>query len=51
MHRRLYKQQCDVIAKGGDPLGVAFREEDRLVRIEARSWMEPVAEKVPDAVT
>ena len=42
MHRKLYKQQCETVAKGGDPVGVAFKEEDRLVRIEARSWMEPV---------
>jgi hypothetical protein len=41
MHRRLFKQQCEIVAKGGDPVGVAFTEEDRLVKIFARSWMEP----------
>jgi phenylpropionate dioxygenase-like ring-hydroxylating dioxygenase large terminal subunit len=41
MHRRLYKQQCEVVAKGGDPAGVAFAEGDRRVNIEARSWMIP----------
>jgi hypothetical protein len=39
MHRRLFKQQCEIVAKGGDPVGVAFTEKDRVVRIEARSWM------------
>jgi phenylpropionate dioxygenase-like ring-hydroxylating dioxygenase large terminal subunit len=41
MHRRLYKQQCEAVAKGEDPIGVAFKEEDRRVSIEARSWMLP----------
>ncbi len=50
MHRRLYKRQCEVVANGGDPIGVAFKDEDRLVRIEARSWMEPVTESVPETV-
>jgi phenylpropionate dioxygenase-like ring-hydroxylating dioxygenase large terminal subunit len=39
MHRRLFKQQCDVVANGGDPVGVAFKEEDRRVHIAANSWM------------
>ncbi len=46
MHRRLFKQQCETVAKGGDPIGVAFKEEDRLVSIEARSWTEAVQEEV-----
>ena len=39
MHRRLFKKQCEVVAQGGDPVGIAFTEGDRVVRIEARSWM------------
>lgn len=42
MHRRLFKQQCERVAQGGDPVGVAFTEADRRVSIEARSWMAPV---------
>ena len=38
MQRRLFKQQVETVAKGGDPLGVAFREEDRRLNIEARAW-------------
>ena len=40
MHRKLYKQQCEIVAQGRDPVGVAYKEEDRIVSIEARSWME-----------
>ncbi len=40
MHRRLFKKQCQLVAEGGDPVGVAFREEDRRIQIDARSWME-----------
>ncbi len=39
MHRRLFKQQCEIVAKGGDPVGVAFTEAGRQRKIEARSWM------------
>ncbi|HKR93472.1 MAG TPA: hypothetical protein VJR88_14515, partial [Novosphingobium sp.] len=38
--RRLWKQQAKIVAEGGDPLGVAFKEEDRRVLIETRSWVE-----------
>lgn len=38
MLRRLFKQQCDIVANGGDPIGVAFREEDRLVQVEAKAF-------------
>jgi phenylpropionate dioxygenase-like ring-hydroxylating dioxygenase large terminal subunit len=44
MHRRLFKKQCDIVAEGGDPVGVAFAEKDRVVRIEARSWMVSAGE-------
>ncbi len=39
MHRRLFKQQCQIVADSGDPVGVAFTEKDRRRSIEARSWM------------
>lgn len=39
MHRRLFKQQCEIVARGGDPVGVALTGEDRTLKIEARSWM------------
>ena len=39
MHRRLFKQQCRIVAVGGDPVGVAFSEQDRCRKILARSWM------------
>jgi hypothetical protein len=39
MHRRLFKHQCEVVAKGGDPVGVAFRRDDNQRQILARSWM------------
>ena len=39
MHRRLYRRECQIVADGGDPVGVAFAEEDRVIKIEARSWM------------
>lgn len=42
MHRRLFRQQCEIVGKGGDPIGVAFKEEDRRWNIEARSWMEAI---------
>jgi hypothetical protein len=29
-----------LVADGGDPVGVAFDENDRVIRIEARSWRE-----------
>ena len=40
MHRRLFKRQCEIVAEGGDPVGVAFNDDNRIVKIEARSWME-----------
>ena len=40
MHRRLFKQQCEAVAAGRNPVGVAFKEEDRRIVIEARSWVE-----------
>ena len=46
MQRRIFKQQCEVVANGGDPIGVAFKEEDRRVLVEARSWPIPAPQKV-----
>jgi len=52
MHRRLFKRQCEIVANGGDPVGVAFAENDRLIKIEARSWMVPAkeAERISDSL-
>lgn len=47
MHRKLFRRQCEIVARGGDPVGVAFTETDRLVRVEARSWTEPASHEVP----
>jgi len=44
LHRRLFKKQCDIVAQGGDPVGVAFAEKNRVIRIEARSWMIAASE-------
>jgi phenylpropionate dioxygenase-like ring-hydroxylating dioxygenase large terminal subunit len=44
MHRRLFREQAEVVRNGGDPVGVAFREEDRRVNIEARAWTVTAAE-------
>ena len=44
MHRRLYRRQCQIVADGGDPVGVAFADEDRVIKIEARSWMVSASE-------
>jgi len=44
MHRKLFRQQCELVAKGSDPIGVAFTEDKRTVKIEARSWMVPANE-------
>lgn len=44
MHRRLFKKQCEIVANGGDPVGVAFAEHQRRRSIEARSWMTTLAD-------
>ena len=46
--RRLWKQQAKIVAEGGDPVGVAFKEEDRRILIETRSWVEKVGEPVAE---
>jgi phenylpropionate dioxygenase-like ring-hydroxylating dioxygenase large terminal subunit len=47
-HRLLWKRQAKIVAEGGDPIGVAFKEEDRRIVIEAASWMEKVKEPAPE---
>ena len=42
-NRLLWKRQVKAVAGGGDPVGVAFKEEDRRIEIVGRSWMEDVA--------
>ena len=42
-NRLLWKRQVKAVAAGGDPVGVAFKEEDRRIEIVGRSWMEDVA--------
>ena len=44
--RLLFKRLARTVAEGGDPVGVAFQEADRRIVIEARSWMEKIAEPV-----
>ena len=43
-HRLLWKRQAKIVAAGGDPVGVAFKEADRCILVEANSWMEKSAE-------
>ena len=46
--RRLWKQQAKIVAEGGDPIGVAFKEEDRRILVETRSWVEKVEKPVAE---
>ena len=48
MQRRLWKQQARIVAEGGDPVGVAFKEEDRRILVEATSWVEKVGKPVTE---
>ena len=41
MLRRLFKEQCDIVAKGGNPVGVAFTERDALFPVMSASALEP----------
>ena len=36
---------------GGDPVGVAYAEKDRVIKIEARSWMERASETAAEELT
>ncbi|HKT72668.1 MAG TPA: Rieske 2Fe-2S domain-containing protein [Steroidobacteraceae bacterium] len=42
--RLLWKRQAKIVAEGGDPVGVAFKEADRRILVEARSWVEKRAQ-------
>ena len=48
--RRIWKQQAKIVAEGGDPVGVAFKEADRRILVEATSWIEKVGEPVAEPV-
>lgn len=47
--RLLWKRQAKLVAEGGDPLGVAFKEEDRRILVEGTSWVEKVGEPTPES--
>lgn len=38
--RMLWKRQAKAVAEGRDPVGVAFKEEDRRINIVGNSWVE-----------
>lgn len=38
--RRLFKEQCEIVAKGGDPIGVAFNEDDAMVKVTSGSTLD-----------
>jgi hypothetical protein len=40
MLRRLYRQQVDVVASGGDPQGVFFDDADASIELEAGNYLE-----------
>jgi nitrite reductase/ring-hydroxylating ferredoxin subunit len=46
-HRLLWKRQAKIVAEGGDPVGVAFKEEDRRVVIHAGAWVEKAEQREP----
>ncbi|HKR86593.1 MAG TPA: Rieske 2Fe-2S domain-containing protein, partial [Phenylobacterium sp.] len=46
--RRLWKQQAKIVAEGGDPAGVAFKEEDRRILVEATCWVEKAADSLAE---
>ena len=41
-NRLLWKRQVKAVAAGGDPVGVAFKEEDRRIEIVGASWVENI---------
>lgn len=41
MLRRLFKEQCEIVAQGGNPAGVAFDEANALVAVAAGSTLGP----------
>ena len=52
MVRRMMAKQVKLVAQGGTPVGVAFDEADRLVRIEGGNYFEgaPLTEELTAAV-
>ncbi len=40
MQRRLLQQQCELVATGGDPLGVAYEREKALVKVRSGNFYE-----------
>ena len=40
MLRLMLQNQIDIVAKGGDPVGVAFTEKDAYVRFDAGQFLE-----------
>ena len=40
MLRILFQKQLDIVAAGGDPVGVAFDEEDAYVKFDAGQYLE-----------
>ena len=47
-HRFLWKQQAKIVAEGGNPVGVAFKQADRRILVETNSWVEKMGEKVTE---
>src|SRR5215469_10470961 len=43
MQRKLLRQQCEVVAGGGDPLGVAFEPDKALVHVRSGNFYEQQA--------
>ena len=42
MLRNLLRNQIDIVAKGGDPVGVAFDEEGAYVKFDAGQFLDEV---------
>ena len=40
MMRRMLRDQIKIVAKGGDPLGVAFEEKDAMVRVPSGNFFK-----------
>ena len=40
MQRQMLRQQCDVVASGGDPMGVTFDRDNALVRVRSGNFYE-----------
>ena len=40
MLRNLLRNQVDIVAKGGDPVGVAFDEESAYVKFDAGQFLD-----------